>query len=427
MRFKTEEHIPLYTDKYEFTMLEAALKSGVAHDKAVFELFTRRLPINRLYGVVAGMERAIEAITKFRFSAEDLEYLGEFLDPATIDFLEKFSFNGNVIGYREGDFFFPHSPIITIESTFAEGVLLETILLSIFNYDSAVAGAASHIKLVSGNRKISELGSRRTNETAAVYAARAAFIAGFDSTSNLEAGRRWSEIPVYGTSAHAFTLAHETEVEAFEFQVAALGVGTTLLVDTYDIEQGIRNAVQVAGTGLGAIRIDSGDPFVELPKARTLLDELGAVDTRIVLSGDMNRESIAAIVEAGLPVDSFGVGTDVVTGGGAPSCSFVYKLVCIENKEGVMRPVAKKASNKASVGGKKTAYREYNDDWTIKAEHVYATKVPSAQLTALQVPYIINGNVVNHFTITDARELHKETLKQVSLKEVPTIIDADIL
>lgn len=423
MRFKaSNEHIPLLTDKYEFTMLEAALESGVAGKKSVFELFTRRLPENRLYGVVAGTQRAIEAILKFTFDEEDLDYLSDFLKPSTIDYLRGFRFEGTVTGYREGDFFFPQSPIITIESTFAAGILLETILLSIFNYDSAVAGAASHIKLVAGNCKISELGSRRTNEISAVYAARAAYIAGFDSTSNLEAGRRWPEIPVYGTSAHAFTLAHETEVEAFEYQVKTLGVKTTLLVDTYDIEQGIRNAVEVAGVKLGAIRIDSGDPFVEVPKARALLNELGAVDTRIVLSGDMNRETIEALVKAGVEVDSFGVGTDVVTGGGAPSCSFVYKLVLIEREDGTMRPVAKKSSSKASVGGLKSAYREYNDDWTVKAEHIYV-RTSANQLSALQVPYIVKGNLVSYFTLAEARELHKDNLRHAPKVAVEVIID----
>lgn len=424
MRFKaSNEHIPLLTDKYEFTMLEAALESGVAGKKSVFELFTRRLPENRLYGVVAGTQRAIEAILKFTFDEEDLDYLSDFLKPSTIDYLRDFRFEGTVTGYREGDFFFPQSPIVTIESTFAAGILLETILLSIFNYDSAVAGAASHIKLVAGNCKISELGSRRTNEISAVYAARAAYIAGFDSTSNLEAGRRWPEIPVYGTSAHAFTLAHETEVEAFEYQVKALGAKTTLLVDTYDIEQGIRNAVEVAGVKLGAIRIDSGDPFVEVPKARALLNELGAVDTRIVLSGDMNRETIEALVKAGVEVDSFGVGTDVVTGGGAPSCSFVYKLVSIEREDGTMRPVAKKSSSKASVGGLKSAYREYNDDWTVKAEHIYV-RTAASQLSALQVPYIVKGNLVSYFTLAEARELHKDNLRHAPKVAVEVIIDA---
>jgi nicotinate phosphoribosyltransferase len=417
----TQNYTPLKTDKYEFTMLEAALESGVAHKKAVFELFTRKLPETRKYGVVAGTARAIEAISKFTFNEETLDYLSDFLKPSTLDYLKDFRFTGNVVGYREGDLFFPQSPIISIETTFGEGVLLETILLSIFNYDSAVAGAASHITAIAGGKQVSELGSRRTSEDSAVYAARAAYIAGFSGTSNLEAGIRWPEIPIYGTSAHAFTLAHPTELEAFTAQVKALGAGTTLLVDTYDIPEGIANAVEAAGTKLGAIRIDSGDPFVEVPRARKQLDELGAVNTKIVLSGDMNRETITNIVAADLAVDSFGVGTDVVTGGGYPSCSFVYKLVAIQmNDDKHLTPVAKKASGKASYGGRKTAYREYDENWKVVAEHILTddAQVNTSNFTALQEPYIVNGNIVKISTVTEARALHAENMDSIPTNDV---------
>ena len=206
------------------------------------------------YGVVAGTGRLLEAIEHFRFETAELEWLSSqnFLRQETLDGLADFRFSVNIWGYPEGEVFFPGSPLLTVESTFAEGVLLETLALSVLNADSAVATAASRMVHAAGGRPLAEMGSRRTGERSAVAAARAAYIAGFAATSNLEAGRSYG-IPTMGTAAHSFTLLHDSEREAFEAQVAALGVGTTLLVDTYDIEQGVRTAVEVAGTGLGAV------------------------------------------------------------------------------------------------------------------------------------------------------------------------------
>lgn len=419
-------HIPLHTDLYEYTMLEAALESGVAHQKAVFELFTRKLPTDRVFGVVAGTQRAVEAILGFTFDKEDLDILSDHLKPTTIDWLEQYRFTGDVIGYREGDLFFPHSPILTIRATFAEAVLLETILLSIFNYDSAVAAAATILRVAAKDKGLSELGSRRVNEHAAVVAARAAYIAGFDSTSNVEAARQYPEIPVFGTSAHAFTLAHKTELEAFKSQVETFGVNTTILVDTYNIEQGITNALEVAGTALRAIRIDSGDPFVELPKARKQLDEAGAVNTRIVLSGDVDPESITAILDADLPIDSFGVGTCVVTGDGHPNCGFVYKLVAIQEEDGTWRDCAKTSSSKKSVGGEKTAYREYDENWIPVREVIavdgYLGDHELTELEPLQVQYIAGGNLVHLPTLTEARELNATVREALPVTEVETVL-----
>jgi len=398
-------------------MLQAALKSGVAHKKAVFELFTRRLPEGRNYGVVAGTERALKAIRDFKFDKAEIDYLEDHLNAETIEYLRNFKFTGTVYGYREGEFFFPFSPIITIEGTFGEAVLFETILLSIYNYDSAVASHASRIRKVAGKTSLSELGARRANEDAAVVAARAAYIAGWDGTSNLLAGQRYG-VPAFGTSAHAFTLAHEDETEAFRQQVAALGIHTTLLVDTYNIEQGIRNAILAAGVNLGAVRLDSGDPFVEIPAARQLLDELGAVNTRIVFSGDLDYETVKAITEADLPIDGFGIGSDVVTGGGFPNCGFVYKLVEIEYDDGQMHPVAKNSSSKNSIGGRKTVYRGLDDDWNIDSENIFVgTPTPAeiAGMTAIQEVFIHKGATINVPDLKQARERHAENLSAMPI------------
>src|SRR5689334_19725440 len=242
----------LLTDHYELTMLEAALRSGAAHRRSVFELFPRRLPEGRRYGVVAGVGRALDAIETFRFDDAALALLSEIVDAPTLEWLASYRFSGDVWGYAEGEAYFPFSPLLVVESTFAEAVLLETLLLSIYNHDSAIASAASRMTLAAGDRPCIEMGSRRTHEEAAVASARAAYVAGFATTSNLEAGRRYG-VPTAGTAAHAFTLVHDTEREAFEAQVASLGPGTTLLVDTYDVTEGVRTAVEVAGTSLGAV------------------------------------------------------------------------------------------------------------------------------------------------------------------------------
>lgn len=353
----------LMTDKYELTMLAACIKDGTADKKAVFEGFARRLPPGRKYGVMAGARRIREAVEAFVFTPEQIDFLhADGLDADTLDYLESFRFTGSIRTYADGELYFPYSPVVSVEATFGEAVLLETVILSILNHDCAIASAASRIATVANGKPVQELGARRTHESAAVAAAYSAYIAGFSGTSNLEAGKKY-DIPVFGTAAHAFTLAHADEKKAFASQVAALGTGTTLLVDTYDIEQGIRNAIEVAGTGLGAIRIDSGDLYEEVVNARVLLDSLGAFGTKIVVSSDIDEFVIDEMMsdERGpAPVDAFGVGTRVVTGSGHPTASMVYKLVAIEEEDGTMRPVAKASSGKISIGGAKDAYRIVN-------------------------------------------------------------------
>src|SRR5215213_2462257 len=261
----------LFTDHYELTMVAAALADGTADRRCTFEVFARRLPDGRRYGVVAGTGRLLEAITRFRFGEAELERLSGVLGGPMIEWLADYRFSGDVDGYPEGELFFPGSPILSVSGTFADAVLLETLALSILNHDCAVAAAAARMVTAAGDRPLIEMGSRRTHEEAAVAAARAAYLAGFAGTSNLAAGQRYG-VPTMGTAAHAFTLLHGTEKEAFRAQLDALGLGTTLLVDTYDISQGIRTAVEVAGPELGAIRIDSGDLAVLAVHARELLD-----------------------------------------------------------------------------------------------------------------------------------------------------------
>lgn len=350
----------LRTDRYELTMVEAALRSGRARRDCVFEVFARRLPGERRYGVLAGTGRVLDTIAAFRFGRPELDWLADerVVDDATLAFLADYRFSGQVEGYREGEVYVPGSPVLTVRGTFAEAVLLETVVLSVLNYDSAVATAAARMVAAADGHPIAEMGSRRANESAAVAAARAAYIAGFSATSNLEAGRTWG-IPTMGTAAHAFTLLHDSEEEAFRAQIAALGPGTTLLVDTYDVRQGVETAVRVAGPGLGGVRLDSGDLPALVREVRAQLDGLGATGTRIVVTSDLDEHTIAALRAA--PVDAFGVGTAVVTGSGSPAAGFVYKLVARRDGAGEWMPVAKASTGKASIGGAKRAERLLRD------------------------------------------------------------------
>jgi nicotinate phosphoribosyltransferase len=390
----------LLTDRYELTMVAAALADGTADRDCVFEVFARRLPHGRRFGVVAGTGRLLEALPRFRFGDDELRTLREqgLTDPALLDFLAGFRFSGDVDGYAEGELYFPGSPVLTVRSSFAEGVLLETLALSMLNHDSAIASAAARMVSAACERPCIEMGSRRTHEEAAVAAARAAVLAGFASTSNLEAGRRYG-VRTTGTAAHAFTLLHDDEESAFRAQVAALGEGTTLLVDTYDVEQGIRTAVRVAGPGLGAIRLDSGDLPTLATRARALLDELGATSTRIVVTSDLDEHAIAALAAA--PVDGYGVGTSLVTGSGAPTVGMVYKLV---ERDGV--PVAKRSEGKNSVGGRKHAVRRHEegpDGWVATAEVVSSGLVESADGDRqLVVPLVKGGEPVEPLAPAEA-------------------------
>lgn len=417
----------LLTDMYELTMVAAALKDGTADRPSVFEAFARRLPDGRRYGVVAGTNRLIEAIAKFRFGDDELRFLRDagIVDAATLKWLEGYRFSGDIIGYREGEIYFPESPVLTVRSTFAEGVILETLILSVLNHDSAIASAGARMISAAHGRPCIEMGSRRTQEESAVTAARAAYLVGFASTSNLEAGRRYG-VPTAGTAAHSFTLLHDSELEAFQSQVAALGTGTSLLVDTYDVMEGIRNAVRAAGPELGGIRLDSGDLGVLAMEARDLLDSLGATKTRIIVTSDLDEFAIAALLAA--PVDGYGVGTSLVTGSGAPAAGMVYKLV---ERNG--EAVSKRATGKDSIGGVKTAIRKHNDVGRMVAElAVMGGEPPRADGdVTLQVPLVTRGELHDLPSLAESRDYHAKqirTLPREALKLLrgSPVIDVDV-
>lgn len=404
----------LLTDHYELTALAAARRSGVIDHRAVFEVFARELPPGRRYGVVAGMARAIDAVTRFRFGDPELDWLREraFLDDDTLAWLADHRFTGQIDGYRDGEIFFPHSPILTVEATFGEALLLETVLLSILNHDCAIAAAGARMAVAAGDRVTIEGGGRRTHEEAAVAAALAAYITGIDLTSNLEAGRRFG-IPTAGTTMHAFTLAHRSEAEAFAVQTEQFGPGGTYLVDTFDTATGIRRAVEAAGPSIGGIRIDSGDLVAEAHRARRLLDDLGATGCAITASGNLDEFRIAELASA--PVDRHLIGTRLVTGSGAPTAKLIYKLVAIADEPGPdapMRSVAKTSPDKGNRGGRKVATRILDRHGHAIEERILVAGEPTRPLPdggterGLQTPWVIDGEAIRPFTADAARAHH---------------------
>lgn len=425
----------LLTDMYELTMINAARKAGLADRRCTFELFPRRLPAGRSYGVVAGVGRALEALEHFTFGDQEIDFLvkNKVVDDDTAGWLSTFRFSGNISGYPEGELFFSGSPIVSVEGGFAECVILETLLLSIYNFDSAVASAASRMTLAAEGRPIIEMGGRRTHEWAAVAAARAAWIAGFGSSSDLEAGRSW-QIPVSGTAAHSFTLLFDDEEDAFKAQLATMGNNTTLLVDTYDVDEAIKTGVRLTDGKLGAIRLDSGDLNTEVKRVRALLDSLGATETRIIVTNDLDEYQIAAL--RGAPVDGFGVGTSVVTGSGHPSCGMVYKLVARASSADPnepQQPVHKRSENKNTIGGRKYAVRQIDDNGVAEAELIGINIAPRADYNDrnLLVDLVRDGEIVGKEPLSKARERHEMARAELPRKAwkisraeqaIPTII-----
>jgi nicotinate phosphoribosyltransferase len=404
----------LYTDRYELSMLDGALTSGMINASATFEVFTRSLPNGYRYGVVGGTGRLLESLAEFSFNDETISWLlaQRIVSSDLASFLATYRFEGSVYGYAEGEVFTSLSPILRIEGRFCD-LVLETLALSILNYDSGVATKAARVVRAAKEHRLIEMGSRRTNEVAAIAAARAAYVAGFDATSNLAAGMNYG-VPTAGTAAHAFILAHRSEREAFEAQVATQGVGTTLLVDTFDTEAGTELALDVAGPELGAIRIDSGDLADSSRRCRKLLDQRGATNVKITVTGDLDEFKIAELLAHDAPVDTFGVGTKLVAGYMPPG--FVFKLVAIEDGP-TMRPVAKRSIGKLSSGNAKDAYRLFEDD-VATTELVVARDTEGATPTganrALSHVLFERGAAVTDTSLATARATARTALAELS-------------
>ena len=412
------EQNALKTDLYELTMLDAALRSGVADRRSCFEVFARRLPRGRGYGVVAGPGRLAALLADFTFDQDALAYLdglGRFSDDL-LNYLSEFHFDGDVWSYREGDFYLPGSPVLRVDAEFGVALLVETLVLSVLNHDCAVASAAARMHDAADGRHIIELGGRRTHEAAAVASARAAWLAGFDATSNLLAGYLHG-IPTAGTSAHAFTLAHDDEQAAFDAQLQAHGLETTLLIDTYEIEAGLKRALAAAkrhGGVPGAVRIDSGDLAAESRKVRALLDAEGGQQTRIVVSGDLDEYRIKELADC--PIDGYGVGTQLVVGSGYATAEMVYKMVAVARRSGIHEPVvpvAKQSEGKATRGGVVRPYRVVRAGVACAEVLVEQDKPGPPGSHPLHVHLMHNGESVYPHTLVQDRQFHLTARAQI--------------
>lgn len=353
----------LATDQYELTMAASYFSQGMT-DSAVFDLFVRRLPPQRRFLVAAGLADALAYLEQVRFSGSDLEYLrslGTF-DEDFLDYLAGFRFTGDVWAIPEGEVCFPDEPLLRIEAPMIEAQIVETALLSTVAHQTGIASKAARVAIACGDRAFVDFASRRAHgPEAAVKAARSAYLAGASATSNVLAGKLYG-IPTSGTMAHSYVMAFADEREAFRRFARDFPTTAVLLIDTYDTVQGARHAVEVAhelaaeGVQLRGVRLDSGDLGELSKRVREVLDAGGLADVMIVASGDLDEHRITALLEAGAPIDSFGVGTQMGVSADAPALSAVYKLA-----EYSGRPVLKLSTGKDSLPGRKQVWRRERD------------------------------------------------------------------
>ncbi|WP_150267900.1 nicotinate phosphoribosyltransferase [Paenibacillus tepidiphilus] len=359
----------LHTDKYQINMMYAHWVNGSHKRKAVFEAYFRKLPFGNGFAVFAGLERIVQYIVGLRFSEEDVRYLSEQEEdyaPAFLEELLQFHFQGTIHSMKEGALVFPDEPLIRVEGTIMEAQLVETAILNFMNYQTLIATKASRIKQVAPDDILLEFGTRRAQEAdAAVWGARAAYVGGFHATSNMLAGKMFG-IPTKGTHAHSWVQSFGSEQEAFDTYARVLPDNVTLLVDTFDtLRSGVPHAIHTAkqleaqGKRMNAIRLDSGDLAYLSRQARKMLDDAGLGYVKIVASNDLDENTIMNLKAQGAAIDTWGVGTQLITASDQPSLGGVYKLVEIESPEGVMIPTIKISSNpeKVSTPGKKEVYR----------------------------------------------------------------------
>ncbi|MGH7579699.1 MAG: nicotinate phosphoribosyltransferase [Gemmatimonadales bacterium] len=349
----------LLTDLYELTMAAAFFREGMG-EPATFSLFARRLPATRGFIVAAGLEDALEYARSLRFSPDALAYLralGRF-EAKFLDYLAGFRFTGEIRAVAEGTAVFPDEPILEVTAPLIEAQVLETALLNICHVQSVLASKAARVVIAAGGRGLAEFGLRRSHGSdAGLKAARCAWIAGFNSTSNVLAGRVYG-IPLSGTMAHSFVTAFTDELEAFRAYARAFPESAILLLDSYDTVQGARKATVVAkemaaeGKTLAGVRLDSGDLLSLSREVRRILDEAGFQSVRIVVSGGLDEHDVEALLAAGAPIDGFGVGTRLNVSADAPSLDLVYKLVRYGDRD-----VLKLSEGKETWVGAKAIYR----------------------------------------------------------------------
>ncbi|MDQ0861798.1 nicotinate phosphoribosyltransferase [Bacillus sp. V2I10] len=414
----TDDSLMLHTDLYQINMAETYWEDNMHNRKAVFEVFFRKLPFSNGYGVFAGLERIVEYLHSFSFTESDIEYLRDELGYKEdyLEYLKEIRFTGTVRSMVEGELVFANEPILRIEAPLAEAQMIETALLNIVNYQTLIATKASRIKHVVGEQSAMEFGTRRAHEMdAAVWGTRAAYIGGFDATSNVRAGKMFG-IPVAGTHAHALVQAYRDEYTAFH-KYARRHKDCVFLVDTYDtLKSGVPIAIKVAKElgdkiNFKGIRLDSGDLAYLSKKARKMLDEAGFTETQIIASNDLDENTIINLKSQGAQIDSWGIGTKLITAYDQAALGAVYKLVSIENENGEMKDTIKISGNpeKVTTPGIKKVYRIINS-LNKKSEGDYIAledENPQAE-ERLKMFHPVHTFVSKFVTNFEAKELHRD-------------------
>ena len=414
----------LVTDLYQFTMLDAYLAEGL-QDTAVFELFVRRLPPERPVLVAAGLEPALEWLQQLRIEEAELAWLARHagLHARTLQWLREFRFTGDVDAVPEGTPIFADEPLLRVSAPLPQAQLVESRLLNLVHLSTLVASKAARVVAAAQGRTLVDFGMRRAHGAeAAVLGARAAYLAGFDGTATVEAGRRWG-VPVFGTMAHSYVQAHDDEAAAFEAFVRARPVRPTLLVDTYDTLCGVGRVAALArrlmpqGQAVAGVRLDSGDLLALAQASRRILDEAGAGDVTLFASGDLDEHRIAALLASGAPLDGFGVVTALTTSRDVPALDMVYKLQAYAG-----RPRRKRSPGKATWPGVRQVWRETDAEGTMRRDLVSLADEPApasgtgpaTRWRALLEPCLREGRLVRpHPSLASLRSAHAQTMRGV--------------
>lgn len=418
VKLYSDDSFGLHTDLYQINMAKTYWDDGIHERKVVFEVFFRKLPFENGYAVFAGLERMVEYLRDFHFSETDIQYLREELhyDEEFLQYLSQMRFTGTIRAMREGELVFENEPMIHVEAPLAQAQIIETAILNIVNYQTLIATKAARIKNVVGEETVLEFGTRRAHEMdAAIWGTRAAYIGGFDATSNVRAGKRFG-IPVSGTHAHAMVQAYRDDYTAFH-KYAESHRDCVFLVDTYDtLKSGVPAAIQVAkelGNKINfiGIRLDSGDMAFLSKAARKMLDKAGFTKAKIVASSDLDEYTILHMKSQGAKIDIWGVGTKLITAYDQPALGAVYKMVSIEDENGIMQDTIKISSNaqKVTTPGLKKVYRIINTN-TYKSEGDYiALQDEEVQAQEkLKMFHPVHTYISKTVTDFEARDLHHD-------------------
>ncbi|MGX1195359.1 nicotinate phosphoribosyltransferase [Metabacillus sp. SLBN-84] len=421
----TDDSLMLHTDLYQINMAETYWEDKMHNRRAVFEVFFRKLPFSNGYGVFAGLERIVEYLQHFSFTESDIEYLRDELGYREdyLEYLKGVRFTGNVRSMVEGELVFANEPILRIEAPLAEAQLVETALLNIVNYQTLIATKASRIKHVVGEQSAMEFGTRRAHEMdAAIWGTRAAYIGGFDATSNVRAGKMFG-IPVAGTHAHALVQAYRDEYTAFH-KYARRHKDCVFLVDTYDtLKSGVPTAIKVAKElgdkiNFKGIRLDSGDLAYLSKKARKMLDEAGFTETKIIASNDLDENTIINLKSQGARIDSWGIGTKLITAYDQAALGAVYKLVSIEDENGKMQDTIKISGNpeKVTTPGIKKVYRIINTlNHKSEGDYIALEDENPGSEKRLKMFHPVHTFVSKFVTNFEAKDLHQDIFKDGKL------------